>query len=535
MKRLSILVFISAMAVAMWALPARRDGRVVTQPDGTKVTIYQHGDEYFHWITNEKGEWVKMDEDGYYRVTEALSTEEIAVKRMASPMRTASSAYPLNIAPRGLVILVEFQDIKFTTSKAAMDSMLTGKNYTRDYSYVLDGKTIHVKSAGSARQYFYDSSNGQYDPQFDVVGPVKVKKKAEYYGKNAGGFDAHPWTMVREACDLVNKSVDFSRYDNDNDGFVDFVYVIYAGYGEADGGGENTIWPHSYALSKAGEYCVVDNKEVELYACGNELDFETKHTMGIGPFCHEFSHVLGLPDLYTTGGQGHKTVGKWSIMDYGPYSNEANTPPTYSAYERFMLGWLKPRLLVEPEEVELQELQASNSALLISTTDTHNLIGNNPNPATFYLLENRQQTGWDTHLPGHGLMLTKVQYSYDMWDNNTINNDANNMGVDLIEADGEEPRVSNDGYRGKAEDLFPAGATEYLKIENRPIRDIQEHNGVVRFLYKLATGVENVETEETVVAIYNILGQKQSTLDVATLPHGTYVVVTSAGNHKIVR
>ena len=266
MKRLTILVCISAMAVAMWALPARRDGRVVTQPDGTKVTIYQHGDEYFHWITNEKGEWVKMDEDGYYRVTEALSTEEIAVKRMASPMRTASSAYPLNIAPRGLVILVEFQDIKFTTSKAEMDSMLTGKNYRRDYTYTGNGTTHHVQSTGSARQYFYDSSNGQYDPQFDVVGPVKVKRKAEYYGKNAGGFDAYPWTMVREACELVNKSVDFSRYDNDNDGFVDFVYVIYAGYGEADGGGENTIWPHSYALSKAGEYCVVDNKEVELYA-----------------------------------------------------------------------------------------------------------------------------------------------------------------------------------------------------------------------------------------------------------------------------
>lgn len=535
MKKIGLIAILSVLVCSAWAIPARRGGIVKVQPDGTEVTVYQHGDEYFRWMTNEKGEWLEMDEAGYYRVTEGLSMEEIAVKRMSSPMRAASSAYPLNIAPRGLVILVDFQDTKFTTSKAAMDSMLTGKNYTRDYSYVLDGKTIHVKSAGSARQYFYDSSNGQYDPQFDVVGPVKVKRKAEYYGKNAGGFDAHPWTMVREACELVNKSVDFSRYDNDNDGFVDFVYVIYAGYGEADGGDANTIWPHSYALSKAGEYCVVDNKEVELYACGNEMDFATKHTMGIGPFCHEFSHVLGLPDLYTTGGQGHKTVGKWSIMDYGPYSNEANTPPTYSAYERFMLGWLKPRLLVEPEEVELPELQASNSALLISTTDTHNLIGNNPNPATFYLLENRQQTGWDTHLPGHGLMLTKVQYSYDMWDLNSVNNDATNMGVDVIEADGEEPSMSNDGYKGKAGDLFPAGASEYLKIEDRPIRDIQEHHGVVRFLYKLATGVENVETEERVVAIYNILGQKQSTLDIAILPHGTYVVVTSTGNHKIVR
>jgi hypothetical protein len=174
--------------------------------------------------------------------------------------------------------------------------------------------------------------------------------------------------------------------------------------------------------------------------------------------------------------------------------------------------------------------------LLISATDAHNLIGNNPDPANFYLLENRQQKGWDRYLPGHGLMLTKVQYSYEKWYANTVNNKAAEMGVDLIEADGEVPSKSNKGYNGKASDLFPTGASEYLDIIDRPIRDIDDRDGVVSFLYKLATSVDEVEKEaEKVVAIYTILGQKQETTDVESLPHGIYVVVTSTGNHKIVR
>ena len=118
MKRLSILVFVFAMATAVWAVPARRTGVVVTQPDGSEVIVYQHGDEHFHWQTNEKGEWLKLGEDGFYRVTEALSAEQIEARRVASSKRAAQAAYPLNIAPKGLVILVNFKDLAFETSKA---------------------------------------------------------------------------------------------------------------------------------------------------------------------------------------------------------------------------------------------------------------------------------------------------------------------------------------------------------------------------------------------------------------------------------
>ena len=535
MKRFGLLIVISAMVCSAWAVPARRTGIVVTQPDGSEVTVYQHGDEYFHWQTNEKGEWIKMDEDGFYRVTKALSKEEIESKRMASPKRAAMAAYPLNMAPRGLVILVNFADVAFETEKAEMDSMLIGENYTRNYSYSYKGKTYSVNSKGSARQYFQDASNGQYNPQFDVIGPVTVSNNVSYYGKNDSyGNDMYADKMVSEACKLADTEfdVDFTQYDNDNDGYVDFVFVIYAGYGEADGGASTTIWPHSWNLLSAGTQCKVDGKTVDLYACGNELDFYSKKHTGIGTFCHEFSHVLGLPDLYVTNTSSHTTMNEWDIMDYGPYNNEGNTPPTFSAYERFFMGWLQPRLIVEPENIKLNDLQTSNEALLISTTDEHNLIGNNPDPTTFYIVENRQQKSWDEHLPGHGMMLTKIQYSYSRWSQNTVNNSSSKMGVDLIEANG---KTSN---QGKATDLFPAGATAYLKIEGHAIEEIQEIDGVIKFKYRggtIETANEDVVIDEQVIAIYNILGQKQATTRIEHLPCGAYVVVKTNGSYKIVR
>ena len=556
MKRFGLLIVISAMVCSAWAVPARRTGIVVTQPDGSEVTVYQHGDEYFHWQTNEKGEWIKMDEDGFYRVTKALSKEEIESKRMASPKRAAMAAYPLNIAPRGLVILVNFADVAFETEKAEMDSMLTGNNYTRNYSYTHRGKTYNVASKGSARQYFEEASFGQYNPQFDVVGPVTMSNNMSYYGKNNSvGEDSKPEYMIEEACKLADTEceVDFSQYDNDGDGYVDFVFVIYAGYGEADGGGANTVWPHAwYLYSAAGRRCQVDGKTVDLYACGNELDFYSKKHTGIGTFCHEFSHVLGLPDLYVTNGASHTTMNDWDIMDYGPYNNEGNTPPTFSAYERFFMGWLQPRLIVEPENIKLKDLQTSNEALLISTTDEHNLMGNDPSPTTFYIIENRQQESWDEHLPGHGMMLTKIQYSYNKWSQNTVNNSSSKLGVDLIEANG---KTSN---QGKATDLFPAGASQYLAIPDHAIEAIEEENGVIKFKYK--GGVEGEEDDEeedeenkddenqndhadvgditvnnNVIAIYNILGQKQTTTNIEDLTQGTYIIMTSSGSKKIVR
>ena len=534
MRKIVLIAVLCVMVCSVWAVPARKGGIVTTQPDGSQITVYQHGDEHFHWMTNEEGEWIKLDTDGFYRVTEAMSREQIEARRVASSKRAAMAAYPLNVAPRGLVILVNFADVAFETEKAEMDSMLIGKNYTRNYSYSYKGKTYNINSQGSARQYFHDASDGQYNPQFDVVGPVTVSENMAYYGKNNSyGNDMYADKMVSEACKLADTEfeVDFTQYDNDNDGYVDCVFVVYAGFGEADGGASTTIWPHSWNLLAAGTQCKVDGKTVDLYACGNELDYYSKKHTGIGTFCHEFSHVLGLPDLYVTNDASHNTLNEWDIMDYGPYNNEGNTPPTFSAYERFFMGWLQPRLIIDPENVELKELQESNEALLISSTDQHNLIGNNPDPTTFYVVENRQLKGWDEHLPGHGMMLTKIQYSYNRWYQNTVNNSSSKMGVDLVEANGKTNEY------GKATDLFPTGATAYTKITDHAIEEITEVDGVINFKYRggIETAIEDVEKTADIIAIYNILGQKQTTTDIEMLTTGTYIVVTSSGSYKMVR
>ncbi|MBR4547272.1 MAG: immune inhibitor A, partial [Paludibacteraceae bacterium] len=227
---------------------------------------------------------------------------------------------------------------------------------------------------------------------------------------------------------------------------------------------------------------MLDGKRLNSYACSGEIEYYSKQHDGIGTFCHEFGHVLGLRDHYATDDGNHKTLGFWDTMDAGPYNNEGNTPPLFSAYEQFFLGWLTPVVISDTGSYSLNALTQEQKAYLLCAGGTHNLIGNDPNPTTFYMLENRQQDGWDAYLPGHGLLLTKIQYNFTKWDYNEVNNDASSMGYDLIEADGRATSSGNsDDKYGKATDAFPAGATSYSGISGYPINAIAEQNGVITF------------------------------------------------------
>lgn len=512
MKRIAISWILCAMAVMIMAKPAYRGPIVRVDENGNEQTVYLHGDESFHFLTDKTGQW--LDEKTLRPLTETQKNARldtaIAHKARRAPQQELVGGKP-NIAPRGLLVLVNFQDVKFTTHKDTVDSMLNGSNFTRHYSFTHDNKEYEIISSGSARQYFIDQSWGQYQPVFDVVGPVTVSQDMAYYGANdASGNDKRPEVMVREACKIAHDDlgVDFSLYDNNNDDDVDFVYVIYAGYGEADGGSSNTIWPHSYNLSNTDNEIELNGKTVDKYACGCELSFYTKHYDGIGTFCHEFSHVLGLPDLYPTNGANHKTLGMWDLMDYGPYNNEGNTPPAYSAYERFYMGWLTPRVLKEPESVWLGFLNEDQQALIICQGDEHNLKGYNPYPTTFYMLENRLPQGWDAYNPGGALLITKIQYVATKWSSNTVNNSARSMGIDLIEADKIAPSYDkknrDNGYFGKLSDVFPAGASEWTDFAGHEVTQIaQTGTGAIVFSYRGAqlTDIEQVESSQPATKI----------------------------------
>ena len=392
------------------------------------------------------------------------------------------------IIPRVLVIMTNFSNFELVSTKADVDSMFNGRNWTKD------GAT------GSVRQYFYDQSMGAYDPQFDIVGPVTLDSAYAYYGSGCDKT-ARPGYMVLEACAKVDSEVDFSLYDSNNDGKVDLVYILFAGFGENDPPASRTLvpvvcdlpWPHFWNVVTAGtgqNSRIFDGKYIYEYEISNELDGRVstdahKVIAGIGVMCHEFGHALGLPDLYNYS-HNEKTVGMWDIMDYGPYNNNMHTPPSYSAYERFFMGWLTPTLITDSDNLQLEHIATSNKAYLISESDTHNFDGVHPDPSTFYLLENRQRTGWDCAVPGPGMLLTKINNPAARW--SSMNKNPNDFGVDIIEADGLAPayvqNMPTNGYFGKPGDVFPCGATEYLGIPDHAITDITMADGIVSFKYR---------------------------------------------------
>ena len=468
MKKIFSVLLVCAIAGTAMAVPAKRGGFVSTAADGTEKTVFLNGDETFHYITDAEGNW--LDEETLMPLTQevkAARQEHGNARQLARRAKRLTGVERL-LAPRGAVILVSYKDKEFKSTNADMTQWAMGDTYT------YNGAT------GSIHQYFLDQSWGQYDLQIDVYGPVTVSKNLAYYGENDNsGYDKHPDELVKEACQLAAaQGADFSKYDYNNDGKVDWVVIIYAGYGEASNAPANTIWPHQYDLSYTNMDFELNGKTVDHYCCLNELvGTSGSKRDGIGTFCHEFSHVMGLPDFYETNEEslGLHTLVDWDIMDYGPYNNNGNTPPAYSAYERWFMGWMTPTLINKAAHVTLPELNGSQAAGYI--TENGSSISNilNPNPTTFYLLENRQQSGWDKYLPGHGMLITKVRFKSSYWTNNEVNNRSNYMGVDILEAQ------SNTGDWGETTDAYPAGANSFTSVTNYKVTNIAEANKVITF------------------------------------------------------
>ncbi|MCM1035453.1 MAG: M6 family metalloprotease domain-containing protein [Paludibacter sp.] len=505
MKRLNLLLFIGAMCCCrLWAVQATSEPLWVTQPDGTQIEVYLHGNEFYHYYATKDGTIVERNEQGFYQTAIARK----AVKAAKMPQAVQAS-FPLQGKVRSVAILVNFTDVPFVTPNAnqAFSDLLNKTGYD------VNGGT------GSARDYFLASSNGQFDPQFDVYGPYTLAHEQAYYGANSGNSSGvHARDMIIEACLLAEQDgVDFTLYDEDNNGILDNVFVYYAGYNEAEHGGENTVWPHRSAIYNGP---TVSGVQVFDYACTSELKGYTGTVMcGIGTFCHEFGHVLGLPDLYDTENSGAYTVGSWDIMSSGNYNNEGRTPPTYSAFERFMLGWLKPEQLNQPNNYVLQPIATDNTAYLIAE-GTHNLSAVSPNYNEYFLIENRQKVGWDAAkdaIPGTGLLITHITYNSTSYNNNTFNNNRP-LGYDIVEAYSRNPSSSS------ASDTYPgtAGVTAFLPTLNSGTvlneqllsKIVEMTDNSVLFHYGLETGTgfsfvpetleEMVSTYDTRVVEYGI-------------------------------
>lgn len=464
-KLLVLLTALFSLAVqCAFAVVAIPKPVTIRQADNSTIIVLLHGDEHFHYTTTSDGYLIVQKTGIFYHAlvkSEKITITDIRAHdpsmrgaeesgflhfkskgvpqyfktKMAQRSRTQNMArigldmgFPTTGQIRSLILLVNFSDVKFESAAAQgnFEALLNQSGYAEN------GAT------GSAKDYYMQNSNNRFTPTFDVVGPVTLPKPTKYYGgNNIYGVDSYPEEMVAEACRLAKEHfhVNFADYDYNQDGLLDNVFVFYAGKNEAEGGGEDTIWPHRSELT---EQVTIDGKQVVGYACSSEINLAGQFpTMaGIGTFCHEFGHVLGWPDFYDTDGDEYgltQGVFDWSLMCSGSYNNEGRTPPAISATERMLVKWLDPEELEFTGNYTLGELQSTNKAYLIKT-DTEN---------EFFILENRQNTGWDSYLSGHGLLIFHVDRSdryvegseaLHRWNFNTPNNVKKHMCYRIITA-----------------------------------------------------------------------------------------------------
>lgn len=407
-----------------FAVPAKRGvWQTIKLKNGVAVKARLCGDEHAHWWQAEDGSCFEVDSLGKGNAVMpqelvAKARSRIAARRQATKRRNAmktktQAALNGKVGKfqgqrHGLIILVNFADTKFSTSKFGATQQL----YTRIAN---EENYSENNFKGSISDYFKAQSGGQFLLDFDVAGPVTLSHGYSYYGQNDSyGNDKRPTEMVREACQAVDGDVDFSKYDWDGDGEVEEVFVVYAGNGEHDTTNKpSLIWPHMDNLANYDEELTLDGVTINTYACASELNND-KTLSGIGTFCHEFSHCMGFPDMYDTASDGNNFgMGSWDLMDYGSYNGDGYVPAGYSGYEKMVCGWTVPVELDKPTTVK-------DVARLTDMGQTY-IIYNKGNRNEYYILENRQKKGFDKYLPGSGLLVEHIDYDKDIWEWNAVN------------------------------------------------------------------------------------------------------------------
>lgn len=592
MKRVIASIAIAMCVVASWAVKADPTPTVVTQPDGTQLTIIVHGDEDCNWYTtsdgvllypignsyfvasisangeiapttllahersmrpdNETSIIAKQDKAAFYSAIKGRQQQYRA--RRISIGTAATSYFPHTGSPKALVILVEFSDTLFSVSEP---SVVFDEYLNYEGSSMPDHSNYERRNHGSVRQYFNDMSNGAFTPQFDVYGPVRMEKPSAYYGEGTDNMTRIK-EMIVAACDSIDKDVDFTEYDQDGDGFVDLVYVIYAGYSQSVGGNSvDCIWPKSGTLGSVSN--TFDGMKINRFGINNELNYYpgrkfnsypeiTKRINGIGLFCHEFSHTLGFPDLYCELEVDNQELEYWDLMDGGEYVDNGYTPAPYSPWEKEVAGWTTIDEITEAKQITLADGQAVR--IKSDTSDE------------YIILLNMQNNGWAKAMLGHGMLVYRIDYPYDsvnLFDKpNAIT--SGKPAVTLLPADGlliSSYRV----YDSEPSDTKPYSIMEYINshygdpypgtsnvteiekfqmnecVIEKPIYNITENleEGTISFEYlnKIINGIDNISdlhSQDAKQTVYSIDGRNLGT-DFSKLAKGIYIV----GGKKILK
>lgn len=558
MKKLYSLALAAMLTLGANAAPAYPGLKTYTQPDGTTISVRLVGDETYAYFVTEDNVPLVRDAKGTFFVAKLEGGQLTATSLVAhnAQQRTAAEQAfvaanaaqvltsaennfvirhnarqaqraarrkapaqntfnPLNtggVVPgtfdgslKGLVVLIEFQDQKFVTpnANAVYQDMMNGESFDSGRG----------KNYGSLRKYFAEQSYGKLDLEFDVVGPVTLPNNLEYYGEDAGQItDYNSPDLLSHTVQVIKDQVDFGKYDWDNDGECDQVVLIYAGAGQNTGAPKNTIWPHEWSLSDAYRQPeVVNGIKVDRYACSAELaDYGSTQIDGIGVLVHEFGHCLGFPDFYDTANYPQQYGPHvWSVMNQGCYRTLTNVsgdnPTGYMAYERMFAGWLTPKVLDEPTDID--DMKA-----LVVAPEAY-IIYNDRNKDEYYLLENRQKYYSDRACPGHGLLVTHVDYDRTAWLTNNVNTENGHPRLQIIAADNTYERTNYNSWAG---DTYPGTSgntslTDYStpaatlynaaldgrKFMGKAIEGITEtEDGLISFVFMGGTPAKTPESVE---------------------------------------
>ncbi len=537
-KFLATIVMVWLAVLSASAIPANPAPFVVQQPDGTSLTLRLVGDEFYHFTTTADGYTVVQDADGAYcyareQADTLASTHVLAhdaasrqaaelqllqaipkrvvskrgIEQAAQRRKARNRALKIGQARRaplstykGLVVLVDYKDVKFSRDDAdSLHRNMMNQPGFAGYEVPDSSTDTHGRDfIGSVHDYFSDNSNGQFSTSFDVVGPVQSRYSSTYVKAATNRL-----TLFSDALTKADDLVDFADYDGDGDGVVDMIYFVVAGHGSNFGGNDsNLLWPHAGELF---QYFMMtgDTRPIELdgvvmgrYACSTELygwQAIPASVMidGIGTICHEFSHVLGLPDLYDTDYTGSGGTAdhpdKWNIMASGSYLCYARVPAGWSSYERLAGGYIAPAELAADSTWTLGSLQGTNQAAVLRS----------PTSGDFFLLENRQPERWDTYLPGHGMLVWHVDSTdVEAWERNRVNADPAAQGFALLRAGGGTGATDADPFPGTAGVMQLTNATSPSLVNNRgeasaiEITGIAEDGGLVTFTTTAATALE---------------------------------------------
>ena len=589
LKQLSLIVCLMLCSLTTWAAKAESIPVQVRQVDGTVITVILRGDEHINWYTTLDGVLLVQGEDNNYYIgkveksgklvaTKQLAHEAVSrsqaernliakqdkekffayVNKIAEESENAYDKTPLTRgpiidtgwrgvpyfphtgSPKALVILAEFQDTTFTIQ----DTKDVFTNYLMNEDHFKDKRYNQDQNYKGVRGYFKDCSYGKFTPTFNVVGPVKLPKEQTYYGAGSDNIKA----LIEDACSAVDGMVNFADYDANNDGIVDLVYVIYAGHSTNIGGNKTTdIWPKSGTVTISKK---LDGKSIRRYGVSNELaglenKTKDKETInGIGLFCHEFSHTLGLPDIYAYNtdaeNQDNQGMEFWDIMDGGTGIRGGRVPASYLAWEREVMGWMNID--------ELKNDITINNLKSIDNGGNAYKIVNPKNSNEYIVLQSIQKgpwnQGWGDGTYGKGLFAYRISYpsgKVNVFD--YPNNVKGKPRVIPIPADGKILAAANAGgklnvYTAQLNgDLYPYNGnnkTNNFKmydgtILNKSIFDIVENDAARYVSFKFKNNETNgiqapsiIERSTSDNRIYTLDGRYVGT-DASILPHGIYI------------